>query len=179
MSAVLCQPACLRVRRSIRWPGPPTGTHQRHSTAAVVLNPPRKPHINDTLHLPHQQPQPSPMASTKNPNLAIIHSLRGGLELDREYRHSRPQREGARQYVDIVEEVNHHREMEEQLRALGYEHAWQRKRWPVWRDSGYVADFSPDLHQGDRPAEEPSAPSLGKDGPDPRAAALDKFTDVA
>ena len=43
----------------------------------------------------------------------------------------------------------------------------------------YVADLSPDLHQEDRPAEEPSAPSPGKGGAQPRAATHGNFMEVA
>ena len=67
--------------------------------------------------------------------MAIIRSIMRGLEWDREYRHSRPQGEPAPQYVEIREDVNHHREIEAELQALGYEHVWQRKRWHVWCDS--------------------------------------------
>ena len=48
----------------------------------------------------------------------------------------------------------------------------------VWRDSRYVADFSPDPHQADRPPEEPSAPTPGKGGPNPKAATPDGFMEV-
>ena len=119
--------------------------------------------IDDPLHLLHQQPQPqpqpSPMTSPKKPGLVIIRSLRRGLEWDRVYRHSRPKGEAAPGWSEICEDVNHHREIKGELQALGYEHAWQRKQWRVWRDSRYVTDFSPDLHQEDQPVEELSAPS--------------------
>ena len=81
--------------------------------------------------------------------------------------------------MEIREDVNQHRKIEPELQALGYEYAWQRKRWRVWRDSRYVAQCSPDLHQEERPAEEPSAPSPGKGGPHTRAATLGNFMEVA
>ena len=74
--------------------------------------------------------------------------------------------------MDIREDVNHHREIEAEFQALGYEYAWQRKRWRVWRDSRYVADCSPDLHLEDRPAEGPNIPTLGKGSDDPGAVTL-------
>ena len=119
------------------------------------------------------------MASPRKPAQAIIRSLMRGLGRDQEYRHSRPQGEAAPQYVEIREDANHHGEIEAELPALGYEHAWQRKRWRVCRDSRYVPDFRTDLCQADRPAEEPSAPSPGKGGPHPRAATLGDFMEVA
>ena len=122
----------------------------------------------------------SPEHATRMPSLAIICSLMRGLEWEREYHHSRPQGEAAPQYVEIREDVNHHREIEAELQALGYEYAWQRKRWRVGRDSRYVADFSLDLHTEDRPAEEPTAsPPQGKDGPHPGAATLGDLMAVA
>ena len=102
----------------------------------------------------------SPKNKNREPSLAIIRSLRRGLEWDRGYRHSRVQGDAAPQYVGIRDDVNHHREIEAELQALGYEHALQRKRWRVWRDSQYFADFSPNLHKEDPPAEEPSASTL-------------------
>ena len=102
-----------------------------------------------------------------------------GLNLDREDRHCGLQREAAPQYVEIREDVNHHRESEGELQALSYECGWQRKRWRVWRDSRYVANFSPGLHQEDRLAEEPSAPTPDKGNPHPRAATLGDFMEVA
>ena len=48
-------------------------------------------------------------------------------------------------HVEIREDVNHHREIKAELQALGYEYAWQRKRWRVWGDSQYVADSSRDV----------------------------------
>ena len=86
----------------------------------------------------------NPKHATREPSLASI-----------KYRHSSPKGEAARQYVVIREDVNHHSEIEAELQALGHEYVWQQKRWRVWRDSRYVANFSPDLHQGDRPAAEP------------------------
>ena len=77
----------------------------------------------------------SPYQATRMPSLAIIRSLMRGLEWDREYRHSQPQGEAAPQYVEIHEDVNHHHDIEAELQALGYEYAWQRKLWRVWRDS--------------------------------------------
>ena len=58
---------CLHVRRSVPWPGPPTTTRQKRSTATEVPNPsmllgargyphPENLIIDDPLHLPHQQP---------------------------------------------------------------------------------------------------------------------------
>ena len=79
----------------------------------------------------------------------------------------------------IGEALNHNCEIETALLALGYEHPWQQKRWSVWHDSRYPADFSPDLHQQDRPAEEPSAPAPGKGGHRPRTATLGDFIEVA
>ena len=74
--------------------------------------------------------------------------------------------------MEIREDANHHREIEAELQALGYEYAWQRKRWRVWRDG-------PDLHTEDRLAEEPSAPSPGKGGHHPGAATVGDFMAVA
>ena len=132
---------------------------------------------------PHPQPQPSPMASPKNVRqertLAIIRSLMRGLDWDQEYRHSRAERDAAPKYVGICGDVKHHREIRTELQTLGYEQAWQRKQWRVWSDSRYVANFSPDLHQEDWPAEEASAPTPGKGGPHPRAATLGNFMEVA
>ena len=121
----------------------------------------------------------SPKNKTKEPSLAIIRSLMRGLEWDPEYRHSRAQGDAAPQYVEIREDVNHRREIEAELHALGYEHAWQRKRWRVWRDSRYVANFSSDLHKEDRPAEEPSAPTPDNGSYQPGAATLGDFLAVA
>ena len=39
VSAVLCPPDCLHVRRSVPWPGPHMGTRQKRSIAAEVPNP--------------------------------------------------------------------------------------------------------------------------------------------
>ena len=79
------------------------------------------------------------MASPKNllrePSLAIILSLRRWLEWDREYRHSRTQGGAAPRYVEIRDDVKHHRKIEREIQALGYEHAWQGKRWRFWLDS--------------------------------------------
>ena len=119
------------------------------------------------------------MASPKKPCLAIIRSLMPGLEWDREYRHPGPQAEAALQYMEISEDVGHHREIEAHLQHLGYEHVWQQKRWRACRDSRYVGNFRPDLHQEDRPADEPSAPTWGNGVPHPRAATLGHFMDVA
>ena len=102
-----------------------------------------------------------------------------GLECDQEYSHSRAQGETAPQYVEIRDSVNHHRAMEMELQALGYEYPWQRQWWRIWRDSHYIANFSPDLHQEDRPAEEPSAPTPGKGSAKARAATLGDFMEVA
>ena len=113
------------------------------------------------------------MASSGNvrrvPNLAIIRGLMGGLEEGREFCHSRPE-DGvcAPQYVEIRDDVSHHREIEAELQALGYEYHWQQKRWRVWRDRRCVPAFSPDLHEEDRPAEEPSAPVWANGGHHPR-----------
>ena len=120
----------------------------------------------------------SPEPATKMPSLAIIRSLMRGLEWNREYRHSWPQEEAGPEYVEICEDVNHHCKIEPEVQALGYEYAWQRKLWRFWRDSRYVANFSPELHQEDRPAEEPSAPNPGKDGNHPAAATLSNFMAV-
>ena len=62
--------------------------------------------------------------------------------------------------------------MEAELQALGYKHAWQLKRWSVWRDSRYVTDSSPNLHNEHQPAEELSAPSPGSGSHYPGAAIL-------
>ena len=70
-------------------------------------------------------------------------------EWDREYRDSRPQRKAAPLYVEVGEDVNHHRKIEAVLQALGYQYAWLQKRWRVWRDSRYAADFSADIHRED------------------------------
>ena len=79
----------------------------------------------------------------------------------------------------IRENVNHHREIKTELHALGYDYAWQHKQWCVWRDSRFIADFSPNLYQEDRPVQDPSAPSTGKGGPCRRAATLNDFMEVA
>ena len=139
--------------------------------------------IDQSLQLPHQQPQaqpqPSPMASPKKvrlePSLAIFCRLMRGLQWDPEYRHSRAKGDAVPQYVEICEDVNHHAEIETELQALGYERAWQRKRWRVWLHSGYVANFSLDLHQEDWPAEEARAPNPGKGRQNLRAATLGDF----
>ena len=67
----------------------------------------------------------SPEHATRVPSLAIIRSFMRGLE--REW-HSRPRGEAAPKYVEIREDVSHHREIQAELQALGYEYAWQRKR---------------------------------------------------
>ena len=121
----------------------------------------------------------SPERATNLPSLAIIRSLMRGLEWDRVYQHSRPQGEAAPKYVEIPEDVKHHGKIEAKLQALGYEYAWQQKRWRAWRDSRYVADFSPHLHQEDRPAEKPSALTPGKGGHHPGPATLGDFMAVA
>ena len=69
------------------------------------------------------------------------------------------------QYVEIREDVNHHREIETELEAPGYEYAWQRKLWRVWRINRYVPDFGPDFPGENRPAEEPSAPPRARAAP--------------
>ena len=115
----------------------------------------------------------------REPSLAIICSLMRGLEWDREYCHSRAQGDAAGQYVEIREDVNHHREIEAELRALGYEYKWQQKRWCIWCDRRYIPAFSPDLHDEDRPAEEPSAPTPTNGGHHPGAATLGDFVAVA
>ena len=120
-----------------------------------------------------------PKKVRREPSLAIIRSLMQGLEWYREYRHSQAQGDTAPEYVEIRGDVNHHREKQTELQALGYEHAWQRKRWRVWRDSRYVANRSPELHQKDRPAEELSSPTPGKGDPHPRVATLGNFMGVA
>ena len=62
------------------------------------------------------------MASPKNmrqePSLPIIHNLMRGLEWNREYRHSRAQGDATPQYMEIREDVNHHRGIETELKAL-------------------------------------------------------------
>ena len=91
--------------------------------------------LTNPLHLPHQQPESQaetrPTASTKKPSWAIIGSFMPGLELDWEYRHSRPQREAPPHYVEIREDVSHHCEIKAALQAMGYERAWQQKQWHV------------------------------------------------
>ena len=123
------------------------------------------------------------MASPKNmrreASLAIIRSVMRVLQWDREYRHYRAQQDAALQYLEIRKDVKHHREIKAELQTLGYKHARQRRPSHVWRDSRYVADFSPHFHQEDRPAEEPSAPTPGKGGPHPRAATAGDFMEVA
>ena len=123
------------------------------------------------------------MASAKNlrreASLAIVPSHMRGLEWNLEYRHSQAKGDAAPKYVEIPEDVNHHREIETELQALGYEHAWHRKRWRVWRDNQYVADVSPELHQEVRPAEKPSASTPSKDGPVRSAATLNNLLEVA
>ena len=115
----------------------------------------------------------------REPSLVIIRSLMRGLELDREYPHSRAQGYPAPQYVEIREDVNHHREIEPELRALGYEHAWQQKRWRVLQYSRYAAVLSSWLRQEDRSADERSTPIPGKGYPLPRSAILGDFMEVA
>ena len=104
----------------------------------------------------------SPKQMRQERSLELTGSLRRGLEWDREYRHSRAQGEAAPQYVEIPEDVNHHREMDTELQVLGYEYAWQRKRWRIWRNSQYVAHLSRGLRDEDWPGKEPSAPNPGK-----------------
>ena len=113
------------------------------------------------------------------PSLARIRSLMRGLKWDRDYRHSWPQGEAALQYAEISEDVNHHREIKAELQALGYKYTWQRTLWRASHDSRFVANFSPNLHQEDRPAEEPSAPTPCKGGHHPGAATLCDFMAVA
>ena len=123
------------------------------------------------------------MASPKNvrrePSLAIISNLMRVLKWNREYSHPWAQGEAAPQYMEIRKDLSRHRKIEAELQALGYEHALQRRRWRVCRDSRYVADFSPDPHKEDPPAEELSAPATGKGGPHERAATLGDFVEVA
>ena len=88
----------------------------------------------------------SPNNVRRETSVAIIGSLMRGLKRDREYRHFRAKGDAAPQYVEIREDINHHREIEMELQALCYEYVWQQKRWLVSRDSRYVADFSPMLH---------------------------------
>ena len=102
---------------------------------------------------PHQQPQPSPLASPENVrqerSLAISCDFMRELEEGLKVPHSLP--EGgvrAPQYVEI-------------------------------RDSQYVPTLSPSLHEEDRLTEEPSAPSRTNGGRDPGAAALGDFMAVA
>ena len=113
------------------------------------------------------------------PSLAIICSLMTGLARHREYRHSRAEGGPAPEYVEIREEINHHCEMEPELRALGYAYGWLQKRWRVWHDRRYVHALSPDLHEEDQPAEKPSTPIPAKGGHRPRAANLGDFMGVA
>ena len=52
-----------------------------------------------------------------------------GLEEGRKFRHSWPaDGTGGLAYVEIREDVTHHRQIETELRSLGYEYQWQRKR---------------------------------------------------
>ena len=81
--------------------------------------------------------------------------------------------------MEIREDVNHDHGIEAELQALCYEYAWQRKRWRVWRDSRYIANFSPDPQTEDRRAEEPSARTSGKGGQHPGADTLGDFISVA
>ena len=182
LSAVPCLPACLRVCRSVLWPGPPAGTLQNRSTAAEVripachLGPHKYPNpenfvIDDPLHLPHQQrvtttTEPHGQPQARNQGTQPGHH---------------PQRHAA---LGLGPGVSPHWAPGGSCplvhgdppgcapSSLGYQYAWQRKGWRVWRDSRYVADFSPDLHTEDRPAEEPSARPPGKCGRHPGAAPL-------
>ena len=84
----------------------------------------------------------------------------------------------APQYVEIPKDVNHHREIETEVQALGYGYQWRRKRSRVWRDSRYLPAFTPDLHGEGRPAEEPRAPTRTNGGLHPGAATLGNFRAV-
>ena len=81
--------------------------------------------------------------------------------------------------MEIREDVNRHREIEAEVLAFGYEHAWQQRLWRVLRDSLYITDLRPNIHQEDQLAEEPSAPSPGKEAPHRRAATLGDFMKLA
>ena len=73
------------------------------------------------------------------PSLAIICSLMRGLEWNQEYRHSRTQGEADPEYVEIRKNVSHHREIEAELQALGYEYVGSRSGGV----SGVTADTLP------------------------------------
>ena len=112
-------------------------------------------------------PRPTSLTATGLvvPNVGTIWALVEGLEEGREFRHSRYE-DGVRapQYVEIREDVPVYCAIEAQLQAMGYEFQWQRKRWRVWRNSRQLPAFSPDLHEADRPAEEPIAPQRARPG---------------
>ena len=112
----------------------------------------------------------------------FYYSLMRGWEEGREFSHSRP-RDGvsAPSYVEVPQDVSHHREIETELRSLGYEFQHQRKRWRVWWYTNYVPAFSPDLHEGDEEADDTPAPNPGRanDGHHPKAAILGDFFAVA
>ena len=101
--------------------------------------------------------------------------LMRGLEEGREFRHSRPEDGvGAPCYVEVHEDVSHHREIESELRSLGYKFQHERKRWREWRDTNYVPAFRPDLHEDDKEADNTPAPSPQRPngGHQPGAATL-------
>ena len=67
--------------------------------------------------------------SSRIPTLAIIRGLMSRREEGRKFRHSPPaDSTGGPAYVEIREDVAHHREIETELHSLGYEYQWQRKR---------------------------------------------------
>ena len=74
-----------------------------------------------------------------------------------------------------AEEALYSREIEAELQALGYEYQWQWKRWHVWCDSRQLSTFSSNLHEADRPAEDPSAPQRANGSRQPGAPTLGDF----
>ena len=121
-------------------------------------------------------------AGASNPlvhDLGAISALVEGLEERREFGHSRSE-DGvvAPRYPEIGEDVPIYGAIKAQLQAMGYEVQLQRKRWRVWSDSRQLPTFSPDLHEADRSAEEPSAPEQANAGCHPAKATLGAFIQV-
>ena len=130
-SGPLRTPASTLTPRTSRPLGSDEGDPDIHKSLKHLHQEFKDSHINESLHLLHQQPprhpQPQPSPSTSCKSVCWVHSLainRGfmrGIEEGWEFRHSRPE-DGVRapQYVEICEDVSHHREIEAELQALGY-----------------------------------------------------------
>ena len=114
------------------------------------------------------------------PNPKIIRGLVRGLQEGEAISHALSQ-DGvcASMYVVICHEVTTYRKIEAEVKALGYKYQWQLKRWRVWRDSRQLTAFRPDIHEADRPAQEPGVRQWANSGDQTCTATLNDFIAVA